>query len=365
MATLDQIYRAYLNEDPNVSQMNWDPFSWNIEQTFDDTVDDTTDVLPVTGGITSAYTGGGGGGMFGYDQGVSRLDPVNLGYAGLDDSTREFLIRAQEQAAKSPGYPGTQDDEEGGFLNWLRQQTGKITPGMKKTGIATAALGLLPFPFNLVGAAAPFLPKGEGYKVGGLDAMNKGLYDTLASQNMLYKTPGGIKTITGKNFGAKGYIEGQQEIYDNYIKKYGSEEEVEEYFRKHPKTTNFLQKQWKESKTALGYIDQFKTVRGIDIGAPIEKGGGVEPVITPTVHHGDIAHGEGGRFDTPSAPDAPISVQVPAHISGGQGGVSTAGQAIGTSRSSPQDAQGSWYPGAKEGGLIRKKYGNGGIVDLL
>ena len=55
----------------------------------------------------------------------------------------------------------------------------------------------------------------------------------------------------------------------------------------------------------------------------------------------------------------------PANQGGGQGGVSTAGQAIGTSRSAPQDAQGSWYPGAKEGGLIRKKYGNGGIVDLL
>ena len=376
MATLDQIYRAYLNEDPNVSQMNWDPFSWNIEQTFDDTVDDTTTTLPATGGITSAYTGGGGGGMFGYDQGVSRLDPVNLGYAGLDDSTREFLIRAQEQAAKSPGYPGTQDDEEGGFLNWLRQQTGKITPGMKKTGIATAALGLLPFPLNLVGAAAPFLPKGEGYKSAGLNAMDKGLYDTLASQGMLYETPGGIKTITGKNVfsgfdkddWSKNYIEGQQEIYDKYMDKYGSEEEVEKYFKKNPKTTNFLQKQWKESKTALGYIDQFTELKYAGAKVPESIADTKdEPVITPTVHHGDIAHGEGGRFDTPSAP-APVHQFHPAQ--GGQhqgagGGVSTAGQAIGTSRSSPQDAQGSWYPGAKEGGLIRKKYGNGGIVDLL
>ena len=63
MATLDQIYRAYLNEDPNVSQMKYDPFSWNAEQTFDDTTDeDTIDTSPATGGITNAYTGGGGGG---------------------------------------------------------------------------------------------------------------------------------------------------------------------------------------------------------------------------------------------------------------------------------------------------------------
>ena len=63
MATLEQIYRAYLNEDPNVSQMKYDPFSWNIEQTFDDTTDttDTTTTLPVTGGITNAYIGGGDG----------------------------------------------------------------------------------------------------------------------------------------------------------------------------------------------------------------------------------------------------------------------------------------------------------------
>ena len=62
MATLQQIYEANLANDPNVSKMKYDPFSWNIEETFDDTVDDPVDTYPATGGITNAYTGGGGGG---------------------------------------------------------------------------------------------------------------------------------------------------------------------------------------------------------------------------------------------------------------------------------------------------------------
>ena len=368
MATLQQIYEAYQADDPNVSQMKWDPFGWNIEQTFDDTVDDTTTTLPATGGITSAYTGGGGGGgMFGYDQGVSRLDPVNLGYAGLDDSTREFLIRAQEQAAKSPGYPGTQDDEEGGFLNWLRQQTGNITPGMKKTGIVGAS-AFLPFPLNIAGMASQFLPKGEGYKVGGLDAMGKGLYDTLAKEGMLYETPGGLKTITGKNFGAKGYIEGQQEIYDKYMDKYGSEEEVEKYFKKNPKTTNFLQKQWKESKTALGYIDQFTELKYAGAKVPESIADTKdEPVITPTSTGTMIGAGPLHGVTAPAAPKATMIGAGPLHGAGGGGGGYTGAgtQAAGGAAAGPQSGPGYGPWSKAKGGLIRKKYGNGGIVDLL
>ena len=367
MATLDQIYRAYLNEDPNVSQMKYDPFSWNIEQTFDDTVDDTVDTYPATGGITNAYTGSDGGGMFGYDQGVSQLSPVNLGYAGLDDSTREFLIKAQEQAAKSPGYPGTQDDEEGGFLNWLKQQTGKLTPGQKKTGIVGAS-AFLPFPLNIAGMASQFLPKGEGYKSAGLDAMDKGLYDTLASQGMLYETPGGIKTITGKNLysgfdkddWSKNYIEGQQEIYDKYMDKYGSEEKVEDYFRKHPKTTNFLQKQWKESKTALGYIDQFNELKYAGAKVPesiadIKDEPDVKPIDTKAVE--DAIASARYREQAAKSPGHPANQ--------GGGGYTGAGtQAAGSAAAGPMS--GGYGPWSKaKGGLIRKKYGNGGIVDLL
>jgi len=45
MATLSQLYNAYLQDDPNVGEMTYDPFGWNIPQTFADQGD-----------------GGGGGG---------------------------------------------------------------------------------------------------------------------------------------------------------------------------------------------------------------------------------------------------------------------------------------------------------------
>ena len=63
MATLSQLYNAYLQDDPNVEKMKYDPFGWNIEQTFDDQDDD--------GG------GGGGGGEAagGENYSVLRPDP--------------------------------------------------------------------------------------------------------------------------------------------------------------------------------------------------------------------------------------------------------------------------------------------------
>ena len=63
MATLSQLYEAYLQDDPNVEKMKYDPFGWNIEQTFDDQDDD--------GG------GGGGGGEAagGENYSVLRPDP--------------------------------------------------------------------------------------------------------------------------------------------------------------------------------------------------------------------------------------------------------------------------------------------------
>ena len=52
------------------------------------------------------------------------------------------------------------------------------------------------------------------YAVGGMDASQKGMYDTLASQGLLYDTGNtGFKTATGKNFNAKGYAEGQAKIW--------------------------------------------------------------------------------------------------------------------------------------------------------
>ena len=85
MATLSQLYNAYLQDDPNVGEMTYDPFGWNIEQTFAAQDDDDDD-------------GGGGGGTsredygdtFGVDPAKLRLpssfQPTNIGYYG-DEGT--------------------------------------------------------------------------------------------------------------------------------------------------------------------------------------------------------------------------------------------------------------------------------------
>ena len=54
MATLSQLYNAYLQDDPNVGEMTYDPFGWNIPQTF---ADPTT--TPPGGGGSSVNTGDG------------------------------------------------------------------------------------------------------------------------------------------------------------------------------------------------------------------------------------------------------------------------------------------------------------------
>jgi len=66
------------------------------------------------------------------------------------------------------------------------------------------------------------------YAIGGLNTMEKGMYDNLAGAGLLFEGPGGVKTLTGKNFGAKGYFEGQAEFAEKFGFDGMTEEEVEE-----------------------------------------------------------------------------------------------------------------------------------------
>ena len=96
----------------------------------------------------------------------------------------------------------------------------------KKTvpGVIRAAAGFVPFG----NTAVDFLEKkmnenrdqpSGNYRVAGLDDFQKGAYNQLAGQGLLFSGPTGLKTATGKNFGAKGYFEGQQEIFDDLSNK--------------------------------------------------------------------------------------------------------------------------------------------------
>ena len=102
-------------------------------------------------------------------------------------------------------------------FGWAKQKWGNLTPGQQKTGIIGAS-SFLPFPLNVAAAATQFLSKGEGYAVGGLDAYEKGIYNTIAGKRMLYKDPGTglLKDIRGKNVYslAGDYEEGLEDEYN-------------------------------------------------------------------------------------------------------------------------------------------------------
>jgi len=64
------------------------------------------------------------------------------------------------------------------------------------------------------------------YRIGGLDESMKGYYDNLAGSGMLFDGPGGVKTLTGKNFAGKGYLEGQLELAKGFNFDTMTDEEI-------------------------------------------------------------------------------------------------------------------------------------------
>ena len=130
------------------------------------------------------------------------------------------------------GYQGTLGNK--GRLNRFKNTIGKA---------AKFAGGLLPFPLNM---ATKFLPQGNDngpgggtYGIAGLSDEMKGAYNDLSKAGMLFNGQNGFKTLTGKNFQAKNYLEGQLDIYND---KFASmtEEEI-------AALTGFQKKQYLES----------------------------------------------------------------------------------------------------------------------
>ena len=87
-------------------------------------------------------------------------------------------------------------------------------------------------------------PGGGNYGIGGLSDAQKEAYNTLAKEGFLFDGSSGMKTLTGKNFTGKGYMEGQREIYNKEFAGM-TEEEIEE-LKNNPKQ-RFKYKQYQES----------------------------------------------------------------------------------------------------------------------
>jgi hypothetical protein len=123
-------------------------------------------------------------------------DTVDLGYKGRDTSTS---LRRNK------------------FGNIIDTVTNFIPGvGMAKKGIKFLG-GLLP-QGNDNG------PGGGTYGIGGLSDTQKEAYNTLAGQGMLFNGQNGFKTLTGKNFTGKGYMEGQEKIYKDKFAEMNEDE---------------------------------------------------------------------------------------------------------------------------------------------
>jgi len=179
---------------------------------------------------TNAFTNSGGGGgiggnVFGYGSAINPGDPSVLtsgpyaGQSGYYGSGNYQGGLPGDIAQKGPGRH-FQYDNTGNFYRDY-----SLTPKKEVPGLARMVAGFIPFGNtalnfieNRMNPEGPLtlddVNKGR-YAVAGLDALDKKAYNELAGSGMLFEGSSGLKTLTGKNFGAKGYFEGQAEIYDN------------------------------------------------------------------------------------------------------------------------------------------------------
>jgi len=215
---------------------------------------------PTSGGtgIMQAYqpTGDGGGGIggnaFGYG---TTVDPVSRGAygqpgssGGLPGNVTQKGLGRNMMADIDPNY-----DPNALKSKWMSSREYLTGKRKQLPGIASMALSAIPFGGLLRGKIEDRMndPRlSQGYKVGGMDYGQKGLYDSLAGGNMLFEGPGGLKTLTGKNFMGKGYLEGQLELAKGFGFDEMSEEEIDEAIAKQQlnKKGQFKWKQMKESK---------------------------------------------------------------------------------------------------------------------
>jgi len=127
------------------------------------------------------------------------------------------------------------------------------------------------------------------YGIAGMDASQKGMYDTLASQGLLYNTGNtGFKTATGKNFNAKGYAEGQAKIWEKHYAHLTDKEIIKELEDKN--------KNWRDTYIGKRYLEakaaKFQKDKEIIHGGGDSKGGGKKTDGTDGTDGGSFKTGD-------------------------------------------------------------------------
>ena len=189
----------------------------------------TPTAAPVSGGITNtnAFTNSGGNGFnqsgnaFGYG---SQVEPVSYGSYG-EPGYMGGLPGNVQQYGQGRQFVG---DELG-----LGPTTGTNSYNKKVPGLLRSAAAFVPFGNTLLNFAEKRMNKdGRGpnnsYGIAGLSEAQKGAYNNLAGEGMLFDGPGGMKTLTGKNFTGKGYMEGQMDLAKGFGFDTMTDEEIED-----------------------------------------------------------------------------------------------------------------------------------------
>jgi len=202
---------------------------------------------------TNAFTNSGNsfnqsGNAFGYG---SKIEPVSYGSYNGPGYTGGLPGNVQ-QYGQGRQFTG---DEEG-----LGPTTGTNSYNKKVPGLLRAGASFVPFGNTLLNFAEKQMNKdGRGpsntYGIGGLSEAQKGAYNKLAGQGMLFNGSSGFKTLTGKNFNLSDkqfdkYMSGQRGIYDDMTEKgYGIDEDGTVTFNGKPlkSTQKNLSNRFKES----------------------------------------------------------------------------------------------------------------------
>jgi len=187
-----------------------------------------TAVNPVYGGnpITGGFDGGYG------------VDPVTGDLPGGGNIVDEF--GTEGEVYSKGAFDSLKGEDKKNFLSKMRTSFNKKTenlPDWAKKGLTAAGMITSPA-VTLLGKIFGGGSGGEGgsYGIAGLTDQQKGLYNSLASQGMLYNDQGIMKTFDGKNFSQV-----DEKTYDNYfdnkIDRFGSLEAYENYINEiDPKT---------------------------------------------------------------------------------------------------------------------------------
>jgi len=166
---------------------------------------------PITGGLGEPGTG---------------VDPVTGDIVGGGNIVDEFGIDGEVYPAGTFDNLESEEEVKQNFFSKLFNKAGQVKAGLPAAlkGMVSILnpLSIVPTILGSIGSGGP------QYGIAGLTDQQKNLYDSLAANNYLFNTPGGMKTFDGKNF-SQFDQKSIDKYFDSKIDKFGSIKEYKDY----------------------------------------------------------------------------------------------------------------------------------------